>query len=440
MAFVQPIADWQSTTNTILERNRRMFNNSDMSDISFTCEGSHKTFYAHKYVLGTSSTVFHAMFYGELAEKGSVVHLSDTNEQSLEEFLRFLYTEDCTLAADNVIAIMYMAKKYMLPSLSEKCVAFLLENIKVENVLDILEPASRFDEEELEKQCWKFIQSNTAKVIACDSFNNITQTAIAKLLMQDRLNLPEVGLFKAVLKWIDFQCSCKNLEPTGENRRSIIGKAIHGFRFLSMSRAEFTRHVSKTDLLTAEEMLPIFEKFIGIDSPALKWKLPNRKTGQIVRFSRFPGIEDGDLFMVFKFVRSDKKEPDRLCFSVNRDVLFLGVRLFGEDVDKRRVTLTVKKAKVSGTYTPQLNQDNIRGFDVMLKKPLKLQQNEVVTLSATTKWPDRHLVGQPLQRSGEIGLSKVTLEGVTIAFDEAPSPNNGTSVTNGQFHEIILSI
>jgi BTB/POZ domain-containing protein 3/6 len=97
MASVQSNMDWQSTKNTILERNRHMFNNSDMSDISFTCEASDKTFYAHKYVLSTSSAVFHAMFYGGLAEKDSIVHLSDTNEESLEQFLRFLYTEECTL-------------------------------------------------------------------------------------------------------------------------------------------------------------------------------------------------------------------------------------------------------------------------------------------------------------------------------------------------------
>ena len=87
MASAQPGVDWQSTKTTVSERNQHMFNNSDMSDISFTCEGSDKIFYAHKYVLGTSSAVFHAMFYGDLAEKNSVVHLSDTDEKSFEEFL-----------------------------------------------------------------------------------------------------------------------------------------------------------------------------------------------------------------------------------------------------------------------------------------------------------------------------------------------------------------
>ena len=116
MASVQSNVYWQSTKNTILERNRHMFNNSDMSDINFTCKGSDKTFYAHKYVLGTSSAVFYAMFYGELAVKDSTVHLFDTNEESLEQFLRFLYTEECTLTADNVVMIMYHSKKYIVIS------------------------------------------------------------------------------------------------------------------------------------------------------------------------------------------------------------------------------------------------------------------------------------------------------------------------------------
>ena len=122
MATAQPEVDWQSTKKTVSERNRHMFNNSDMSDISFTCEGSDKIFYAHKFVLGTSSAVFHAMFYGDLAEKNSVVHLSDTDEKGFEEFV---YTDECDLTADNAVLVMHLAKKYMVPLLTLKCVNIL---------------------------------------------------------------------------------------------------------------------------------------------------------------------------------------------------------------------------------------------------------------------------------------------------------------------------
>ena len=104
-------SDWQSTKKTVLERNSHMFNNPLMSDIKFTCgESKRKYFYAYKYVLATSSVVFQTMFYGGLPEKGSTIHLPDTDEESLEVFLRFLYTEDCKMTAEVAVKVMYLAK------------------------------------------------------------------------------------------------------------------------------------------------------------------------------------------------------------------------------------------------------------------------------------------------------------------------------------------
>ncbi len=142
MATSQQEVDWQSTKKTVLERSRHMFNNPFMSDIKFSCEGSDKKFFAHKYVLATSSAVFYAMFYGELAEKNSVVHLSDTNEDILEEFLRFLYTDECNLSIDNAMFVLYLAKKYIVPSLAEKCTEFLEANLALENVFYTFETSS----------------------------------------------------------------------------------------------------------------------------------------------------------------------------------------------------------------------------------------------------------------------------------------------------------
>ena len=435
--------DWQSTKNTFLERNRHMFNNSDMSDVRLACECSEKTFYVHKYLLGTRSAVFRAMFYGGLADSGPIVRLPDTNEESLEQFLRFLYTEECTLTTDNVVATMYLANKYIIPSLNKKCVNFLLENLNTANVLDILEPATRFKEKELKKQCLKLIQSNTSEVVASDSFNDTSQPTLAILLNQDKLKIPEVELFQAVLKWIHLQCSRKNLEPTHKNRRSIIGEAIYGFRFFGMSHAEFIQHVSKSGLLTAEEINLIYEKFLGFDSAALRWTLPNRKTENIVRFCRFPGKT--------KKLRTGWEyggAADRLQFSVNEDVSLLGVHLFGEQESEYLVTLEVevkdkgdkdaKGTKVTErsllqSYTSKRNQDDIPGFDVMLEKPIPLNPSKVVTLSATVK-------NGPDSCHGENGLSSVTLEGVTVTFIDSPCATNKTCVDHGQFHEIILAI
>ena len=76
MSSVQSDVDWQSKKNTVLERNRHTFNNPEFSDISFTCEGS-----------------------------------KDTDERSLTEFLRFLYTDKCNLITDNVVSVMYLSEE-----------------------------------------------------------------------------------------------------------------------------------------------------------------------------------------------------------------------------------------------------------------------------------------------------------------------------------------
>jgi hypothetical protein len=110
----------------------------------------------------------------------------------------------------------------------------------------------------------------------------------------------------------------------------------------------------------------------------------------------------------------------------------LGVRLFGQQEGIYHVTFQVKKAKVNGSYTAECNEDGVPGFDVMLKKPILMMRNEVVTLSATIKGPNSCY--------GKNGLSSVTLEGVSATFGTAPLPNNGTSTRSGQFDEIILEI
>ena len=144
--------DWQSSKKTVLQRNAHMFNNELMSDVSFTCGESRRIFHVHKYVLATSSAVFFAMFYGELPPKEFPIRIEDAEEESFKEFLRFLYTDDCKITAENAIGVLYLARKYLISSLAEKCCQILEGSIKPENVFAVLEQAIQFDEKELEEK------------------------------------------------------------------------------------------------------------------------------------------------------------------------------------------------------------------------------------------------------------------------------------------------
>ena len=82
-----------------------------------------------KVLLAISSPVFFAMFYGELAEMKDSVDISDCEYESLLELLRFIYSDEANLNPNNVMELMYLAKKYMLRSLADKCSLYLQKNM-----------------------------------------------------------------------------------------------------------------------------------------------------------------------------------------------------------------------------------------------------------------------------------------------------------------------
>ena len=143
--------DWQSSKKTVLQRNAYMFDNELMSDVSFTCGESHRIFHAHKYVLATSSAVFFAMFYGEIPPKEFPICIEDAEEESFNAFLRFLYTDDGEITVENAIGVLYLAKKYLISFLAEKCCEILEAAIKPENVFAVLEQVTQFDEKSWKK-------------------------------------------------------------------------------------------------------------------------------------------------------------------------------------------------------------------------------------------------------------------------------------------------
>ncbi|KAL9980097.1 hypothetical protein ACROYT_G008640, partial [Oculina patagonica] len=136
--------NWQTTRPTIRERSKFMFNNDLFSDVKFVVRKtdgeseSKQVVPAHKFVLSISSPVFEAMFYGELAETGDCIELPDCEYESLLELFRYVYSDEVNLTGSNVMGVLYLAKKYIVPSLTDKCTKYLQENLDPSNVFSIL--------------------------------------------------------------------------------------------------------------------------------------------------------------------------------------------------------------------------------------------------------------------------------------------------------------
>ncbi len=413
--------DWQSSKKTVLERNAHMFDNELMSDVSFVCGKSSRIFHAHKYVLATSSAVFYSMFYGNLAQKESIIRIADADEESFKEFLRYLYTDDCEMTAENAIGVLYLAKKYLVSYLVEKCCKILETSITPDNVFALLEQAVQFDENDLEAKCWDKVFEETQECVNTEAFCDIRSHTLNALLKKETLAITEVELFKGVLKWVDSECGRQgiNIEEDKTARRRVLGDSVYEIRFLAMSQEDFAKYVSPTGMLTDTEIVSIFQKFNGLDVAELKWKHGKRQPC-IRSFSRFDPADKKLEWYYF----SDR--PEVLTLTVNKAVVFHGVRLFGFRGNQYKVKFTIKSETQTGTYTSQQDNDGVWGFDVMLSKPISLLPNENFRINA--------LIEGPISKTGQNGKSSVKLDDIVVTFENAPS-----GLDSNSFYKIFLS-
>ena len=419
--------DWQSSKKTVLQRNAYMFDNELMSDVSFTCGESRRIFHAHKYVLATSSAVFFAMFYGEIPPKEFPIRIEDAEEGSFKEFLRFLYTDDCKLTAENAIRVLYLAKKYLISSLAEKCCETLEASIKPGNVFVVLEQAIQFDEKELEEKSWDIVWKKTQECLNSEAFCDIGLHTLNVLLKKEGLAVTEVELFKAVLKWTDSECARQgiNIEEDKTARRRILGDSVYEIPFLAMSQNDVVKYVSPTGILTDKEIVCIWQKLAGLDVADLKWKDKKRQRNPPLSFRRFDSGNVKPDQSCWKY----SGNSDALTLTVNKAVLFHGVRLFGNTRGSRyEVNIKIKDENVTGTYTSQQDSDGVPGYDVMLSKPISLLPDEEITIIATIKGQNSYYC--------ENGKSSVKINDIVVTFKDAPSGSsgNGTSETRGQFY------
>ena len=164
---------------------------------------------AHKFVLSISSPVFEAMFYGELAETRDSIELPDCEYESLFELFRYMYSDEVNLSGSNVMGVLYLAKKYMVPSLAEKCTEYLQEKLDPSNVFSILPSSQKYEEKDLVDRSWKVIEKKTEEAVKSDGFVTIERSLLEAVVIRYTLTIEEIELFKAVDSWATKECETR---------------------------------------------------------------------------------------------------------------------------------------------------------------------------------------------------------------------------------------
>ncbi|XP_044184644.1 BTB/POZ domain-containing protein 2-like [Acropora millepora] len=442
MATVQE--NWQINCTSINQRTKYIFNTALLSDVKFIVPVSNgksesKVIPAHKLVLAISSSVFFAMFYGQMADTRDSIELPDCDYESLLELFRFIYSDKVQLTGSNVMNVLYLAKKYLVPSLAEKCAEFLRINLDASNVFTILAHAQKLEDKDLENRCWEVVEMHSEEAVTSDDFVVAERSLVESVVKREKLSVKEIELFKAVNRWAEKNIEKQGIASDGNAKRAIIGEEIlKEIRFPLMSQEEFASFVMDSNILNMHEVDYMIKHYSKVLTSPLPY-LHSPRTVALRRVCRFNKYCSAGVDGCWSYGGS----LDSVILSVDKDVRLCGVQHFGRKGSEYTVSMEVKDAtsnlslaKKSGTYSCEKDLDNIYyGFDVLIDLAAILESGK--------RYEIRSMISGPQSWYGEKGETRVNFEGINFSFSGSASPSNatsnGTNEERGQFPAFLFT-
>ncbi|KAL3112498.1 hypothetical protein niasHT_018704 [Heterodera trifolii] len=110
-----------------------------------------------------------------------VVEVPDVEAAAFKVMLSFIYTGDLSeLNGDNVMAVLYAAKKYNIPSLADQCLDVPFSNLR--NVFFAYAQTRLFDLEDYSNDCLAYIDFNADILLKSEAFLQIDQKMLCEIL------------------------------------------------------------------------------------------------------------------------------------------------------------------------------------------------------------------------------------------------------------------
>ena len=169
-----------------------------------------------------------------------------------------MYTDDIEIDADIVMFVWYIAKKYMLNTLSQKCIDFLGGQLSADNASILLDQSIFFDDSDMIKKCLRKIRRNPSASLKADLFVKISQNTLNHILELEQTNVPEIEIFQACLMWAKHRCEVESLEVSGPNMRRILGESLAKIRFPLIPVELFNSEVVHSEILPPADENKLF--------------------------------------------------------------------------------------------------------------------------------------------------------------------------------------
>ncbi|XP_055353009.1 BTB/POZ domain-containing protein 6-B-like isoform X2 [Paramacrobiotus metropolitanus] len=160
------------------------------------------------------------------------------------------------------------ADKYNVPPLIEKCWHFVGAKLSVDNCLTMLEEGIEWHAEEIVTRCLQFIHRYAEGVLQSEYFSTVKLETLVMIVQSPTLVADEHNIYLAIERWAEEACRAGNLDPSGANRRQVLGEALFRVRFPLLSNTQLADGPVKSGLLLHSEVHDLYQyKFATVKPP-----------------------------------------------------------------------------------------------------------------------------------------------------------------------------
>lgn len=281
-----------------------------------------------------------------------------------------------------------------------------------------------------------------------EGFVDIDMSTLESVLGRETLNCKEMHLLEAALNWAGAECTRREIEPTPQNKRAVLGNALYLVRIPTMTLEEFANGAAQMGILTQQETIDIFFHFTANNKPSLQYPTKPR-AGLKSQVKQKTKILPQSLINTFYFkvchrfqscaYRSNqwryRGRCDSIQFSVDRRIFVMGFGLYGSSNGAADYNVKIELKRLGRVLaennTKFFSDGSSNTFHVYFDNPIQIEPETFYTASAI-------LDGGELSYFGQEGMSEVTVGTVTFQFQCSSESTNGTGVQGGQIPELIF--
>uniref|UniRef100_A0AC34FN55 BTB domain-containing protein n=1 Tax=Panagrolaimus sp. ES5 TaxID=591445 RepID=A0AC34FN55_9BILA len=154
-------------------------------DIVFEIDG--KKLYAHKIMLWSASPTLEAMTSERWTKANDPITIKNYSFDAFKEFLSFVYSGECQLTNDNIMALVDMAEFYDINFLKDLCEEYLTKmELNHDNIYQMIDLASKYSMIKLDKPVIYFISNNLSGFLQSEHFLSLQKPTLIGIVNNNK--------------------------------------------------------------------------------------------------------------------------------------------------------------------------------------------------------------------------------------------------------------